>query len=136
MSTLVTEISRNPSALATGNSVVKFEYNTTRYTIDLVKHCSVALHNTWLDVHTKDHYPVGSYVDILDCNSEGDSERCETDESMEYRTTVGIWCVATAAVALLYVVVVLCVVNWPCCVCKAPSNSRAPVPQVELAVQV
>jgi hypothetical protein len=86
---VVTKISRNPSLLATGNSVVDFEYVATRYTDTVVKHCSVALHNTWLDVHTEDHYPVGTTVDIYDCNSSGIKEKCETNESLQYYATVG-----------------------------------------------
>jgi hypothetical protein len=98
LSTLVTDISRNPSSLPTGNSVVHFDYNATA---DLLpRTCSVALHNTWLDKHTKNHYPVGKYVDIYDC-SINDDNTCETDESLQYLITKGTWLVVAGAVLLV-----------------------------------
>jgi hypothetical protein len=127
MPTLVTEISRHPSASSTGNSVVKFEYNATRYPVERVKHCSVWLHNTWLDADTKDHYPVGSYVDILDCDPANTAESCETDESIQYRYTLGVWLVSAAAFVALLVIVFTCVTC-----CRSGDQPEQPPAEIEL----
>jgi hypothetical protein len=90
----VTDISRDPSLLPTGNSVVTFAYNRTNATL---AHCSVDVHNTWLDTHTDDHFPLGSTHDIYDCNDNNHYKQCQTAGSLYYFTVVGTTLLIVAA---------------------------------------
>jgi hypothetical protein len=121
----VTNVARNPSALATGNSVVHFEYNATRYSVPIVAECSVAIHNTWLDIHTEDHYPIGSTHNIYDCKpSKPREEDCQTAESMGFNFTLGLSFLLVAAVVICMCCVAPCVQH---CVqdCEKQANNQA-----------
>jgi hypothetical protein len=115
----VTSIERNPSLLDTGNSVVKFAFNATHYSIPVVEHCSVALHNAWPDAHTKHHYPIGSSHDIYDCD--GQQDGCATAQSLHYDTSVGTWLLSFAGSMVLLYAVLFCFFNY----CDKPPQATA-----------
>jgi hypothetical protein len=99
LTAVVARISRTASLLPTGNSVVHFKYNTTHYDHVKTKHCAVEIHNSWRDVHTEDHFPIGSSHDIYDCGY----GTCATTGSLSYIATVGFWLVMTGTFLLLLI---------------------------------